>query len=208
MLKQVDHLVLATPNLAEGIDEIERLLGVRAMAGGQHLRWGTRNALVSLGGRVYLEIIGPDPDQPGFAGDRVFGVDQLDRSKLVTWAAKGTNLEEVVERAKQRGQDLGDVQEGARERADGELISWRLTDPYRTGNDGIRPFLIDWGSTAHPAPTLPTGCVLLGLRAEHPYPRKVRADLAELGLEIEIDQARQPALVATVGTPKGKVELR
>lgn len=35
-ISRVDHLVYATPDLNRGIDEIERLLGVRAIAGGQH----------------------------------------------------------------------------------------------------------------------------------------------------------------------------
>jgi hypothetical protein len=35
-LSRVDHLVYATPDLNRGIDEIERLTGVRATPGGQH----------------------------------------------------------------------------------------------------------------------------------------------------------------------------
>jgi hypothetical protein len=35
-ISRVDHLVYATPDLNRGIEEIEKLLGVRAMAGGQH----------------------------------------------------------------------------------------------------------------------------------------------------------------------------
>jgi hypothetical protein len=205
---RVDHLVYATPSLIDGINEIESLLGVRAIAGGQHLMWGTRNALVSLGDNVYLEVIGPDPDQSNFAGDRVFGIDHLEQPKLVTWAAKGVNLNRLVKQTRERGQDLGDVKEGSRVGADGAMLSWRLTDPYSIGDDGLRPFFIDWGSTAHPAKSLSAACTLQYLRAEHPKPELVGVHLTDLGLELEISQAPHPALVATIDTPRGKVELR
>jgi hypothetical protein len=207
-VSRVDHLVYATPSLIDGIKEIESLLGVRAIAGGQHLMWGTRNALVSLGDNVYLEIIGPDPEQTNFAGDRVFGIDHLDHSRLVTWAANGTNLNRLVERGRQQGQELGDVREGSRVGADGAMLSWRLTDPYSIGDDGLRPFFIDWGSTTHPAKSLSAACTLQYLRAEHPDPELVGIHLADLGLELKVSRAPRPALVATIDSPNGKVELR
>ena len=208
LLQRVDHLVYATPDLADGVAQVERLLGVTAIPGGQHPGAGTRNALIRLGEETYLEIIGPDPDQPMPSGPRRFTIDELKTGRLVTWAAKGAELEAIVEKAKGHGIDLGRVRSGSRKRPDGTLLSWRLTvSPDLTG-DGVVPFFIDWGKTAHPTAALPKGCSLVGLRAEHPDANRIKEQLSTLGLSLHLDTGSAPAIIATIRTPKGDVELR
>src|SRR5579885_1268880 len=114
VLAQVDHLVFTVPDLNAGIDVAEQLFGVRATPGGQHPGLGTRNALIALGPASYLEIIGPDPDQPKPAGPRRFGIDDLKAPHLLTWVAKGKSLETFAAGAKAHGVDLGAVIPGSR----------------------------------------------------------------------------------------------
>ena len=208
LLERIDHLVYATPSLDRGIKEIEDLLGVRAAAGGQHPGRGTRNALVALGPNTYLEIIAPDPDQPTPSSPRAFGLDTLTKSRLVTWAAKTTNVDSIHDRALANDISLGRADAGSRKRPDGVLLSWRFTNSTTLVEDGIVPFFIDWGESPHPARTAPRGATLAALRAEHPDERRLEKMLESLGLGLPVSHAEHPALVATIDGRKGRVELR
>jgi hypothetical protein len=208
LLNQVDHLVYAAPDLNRGIDEIEHLTGVKASPGGQHPGGGTRNALVALGPTTYLEIIAPDPDQPAPSTPRSFGIDNLKESRLVTWAAKGNDLEHLKLQTEMKGVTLAPVSPGSRKRPDGVLLSWRTRRTALPVGDGIVPFFIDWGQSPHPARSAAPGLTLIDLRAEHPDAKRVQQVLSALGLELQVTQGSKPQLVATIKGPKGTVELR
>jgi len=208
LLAKVDHLVYATLDLNSGVEEIEKLLGVRATPGGQHPGRGTRNALIALGPATYLEIIAPDPEQPPPETPRPFGIDGLKKSRLVTWVAKGVDLERLRDEAARKGARLGEVISGSRRRPDGVLLSWRYTDPKTVLADGLVPFFIDWGQSPHPSHTAAPGASLVALRAEHPDAPRVQRLLRELGLELPVQSGATPALVAIIDSPRGRVELR
>jgi Glyoxalase-like domain len=207
LLTRIDHLVYATPDLRLGIDTIERL-GVKATPGGQHPGLGTRNALVALGPSSYLEIIGPDPDQPTPSGPRRFGIDDLKAPRIVRWVVASSALATVSEKAAKTGITLGAVTSGSRRHPDGVVLAWRYTDPATVIADGLVPFFIDWGTSPHPALTATKGATLVQLRAEHPDVSRVQKMLDQLGLELRVNQATAPAIIATIDSPRGRVELR
>jgi hypothetical protein len=74
--------------------------------------------------------------------------------------------------------------------------------------DGLVPFFIDWGRSPHPAQTAAPGASLVALRAEHPDAQSVQRLLLALGLDLPVQSGPRPALVATIDSPRGRVELR
>jgi len=207
MITRFDHLVIAVRDL-DIASERFRALGFEVRPGGEHPGQGTRNALIALGPAAYLEIIGPDPDQPRPAGGRRFGIDDLKAPHLLTWVAKGKSLETFAGDAKAHGVDLGAVIPGSRKRPDGVVLSWTYTDPQVVLANRLIPYFIDWGASPHPSATAAKGVTLVSLRAEHPDAGRVQAVLKQLGLELTVTKGPKPSLIATFNSPKGQVVLK
>ena len=203
----IDHIVYGVLDLEAGIADLERLLGIRAAVGGRHPGRGTHNALLGLGGPSYLEIIARDPDQDLPPGPLPFALETLTEARLVGWAIRARGIDAFVEEVRRSGYDPGPVTEMSRLRPDGVLLRWSLARdaPDRSF---LVPFVIDWLDTAHPAESAPTGVTLGRLSAVHPDPDSVRPALEALGAGITVAEGAEPALVAVLDTPRGRVELR
>lgn len=199
----IDHLVYATPDLDATLAEIRRTWGVEPTDGGRHDGMGSRNVLLALGGVTYLEVVGPDPDQPDPAGPRPFGIDDLTGARLVTWAAGVPSIDTWIAWARTRGVDPGDAFAMQRTTPQGSVLRWRLTMPPADG-DGILPFLIEWPGIT-PAATSAAGCSLLSLDLRHDDPA-IGSRLREFAVPIDVT-AGPPGLTATLITPEGTVTL-
>jgi hypothetical protein len=188
----MDHLVFAVPDLAQGIDLVERQTGVRAHFGGRHPGRGTHNALLALGGRRYLEIIAIDPEQPAAKGLLFPQLASVREPCLIAWAVAVASVADAAARA--RAAAIASI---------GPLDGARLTSPL----EGL-PFFIEWGAgAAHPAETSPTGCDLTSFAIEHPQGEALRRALASLGVAAVLRPGPRFALKARLKTPKGEVEL-
>lgn len=183
--------------------DLETRLGVRATAGGQHPGRGTHNALISIGPKAYLEIIGPDPLQPEIR-PLWFGIDHLATPKLITWAVRVDDLENFVKEVLP-GTSL---KSGSRKTLDGSTLSWQLTEPQLSQGVGLVPFLIDWGHSRHPADSAIAGPRLVQLRLDHPEPDTIREQLHSLQLDAAVEYGSSPALVAIFEGAEGLIELR
>ena len=204
----LDHLVYAVPDLAAAVDDLERRTGLRPAAGGRHLGLGTRNFLLRLGPAAYLEIIGLDVEHPPAPGVAVpFAVDRIAAPRLLTWAVHPVDLDAAVAGFAAAGADLGVPRAMSRRTPAGALLEWRLATALPLPFGGVVPFLIDWGSTAHPAsdPALPTA-TLVSLTGHHPDRAAVSRVLDGAGLTLAVE-AGPAALTATLDTPRGLVML-
>ena len=202
----LDHLVLATPDPAEMRARIAERTGVELGAGGPHLGRGTRNWLGRLGPSGYLELIGPDPDQPEPAEPRPFGVDDLAGPALVTWCARHDDLDGLRASAVTAGVELGAPFAMARDAPAGRL-RWRLSMPAGDTHGGIVPFFIDWRDSPHPSTTSVDGLALVDFGGEHPDPSMVTPILDVLGVDLPVAVGPRPRLVATLHGPAGDLAL-
>jgi len=205
----VDHLLLGVADLDRGIDWVEEKTGVRAVIGGSHPGVGTRNALISLGGRRYLEIIAPDPEQDEYRSH--IDVRSFTEPRIVTWAASATDIEAVAARARETRHRFQGPSDGSRARPDGKLLRWRTLDVVaeldRQGIDPV-PFFIEWAADSiHPAEDSPKGCELLSIEIEHPESAAVAELLEGLGVEAAVEQGPDTRIIATLRTLKGEVRL-
>ena len=193
------------PDLDVAVAHIQELTGLIPTRGGRHLGQGTANYLLGLGPGAYLEIIGPDPQAPPPDGPRWFGLDDLSRPRLITWAVRPDDLDARVVDARAAGYDPGPVRSMSRRAEDGTELTWRLTADTVASSSGVVPFLIDWGSTTHPsARELPSlELVRLGATA----PLEVRKSIDILGAHLWITPGPNLELRAELITPHGRVTL-
>jgi hypothetical protein len=203
----IDHLVYATPDVDQTVRDLSKQLGVTAILGGQHPIWGTRNALLALGPKMYLEIMGPEPSLSRAGLKRPFDLDKLYKPRLTTWVSRSDDLAKTVEIGRNLGVDLGEVQSGKRTKPNGSVLSWTMTDLMKHRENGIVPYFINWGNSKHPAEGAPTGCTLKELKAEHPNPNHLNSILKAFGLDIQITHGKSASLSATIETKLGMVEI-
>jgi hypothetical protein len=202
----VDHVLLAVHDLQAGIDEFERRTGVRAQIGGSHPGRGTRNALVSLGDAVYLEIYAPNPSDS--AGPRV--AEELANYTTLTpydWAVRSEDLDALVDSLGARTVRAGAIQPGSRLRPDGVRLEWRTLSVQDPSHPFV-PFFIQWGAfSAHPATTSPRGCTLRELRFEDPEPDEFRRTLTLLDIAASVSGGPQAMMHVRLECPTGMVEF-
>ena len=186
---QLDHLIITVPDLEAGVAAVEEATGVRAIPGGSHPGRGTANFLLGLaptgwpeGAHTYLEILGPDPQQEKPAdGTLPLDAHLATEPTLQTWAIHPPAFLAKVAAANTAGIDFGEVQDMARDTAEGDRLEWRLTTRSPLPHEGAQPFLIDWGESVHPAEAALPTLELLEFRVESPEPEAARQVLEVLG---------------------------
>jgi catechol 2,3-dioxygenase-like lactoylglutathione lyase family enzyme len=201
----LDHILLGCRDLDRGIAFVEERTGVRAAFGGVHPGRGTRNALLSLGERRYLEIIAPDPAQSEVPD--AYGLLRLDEPRLVTWAAHPGDIKALAARLTKAGIVAEGPTPGSRRRPDGKLLQWKTLNLQETAG-GLLPFFIEWSaSSLHPSADSPKGCTLVRFEAVASDVETLSGTVKQLGLDLAVGKAEKPQLRAAIASSKGALRL-
>ena len=200
-----DHMLLGCGDLDQGIDFVERRVGVRAAIGGVHPGRGSRNALLALGERRYLEIIAPDPAQPRSSDVRQLY--KIESPRLIGWVVHVDDMDELARKLTAANVPFKPPTPGSQKRPSGELLRWKLL--YLADDQGgLLPFFIEWDKQSpHPSLDAPKGCLLDRFDLGSPQPDALRAAVSRLQLDVGVVKAPQPAIHAKLTGPTGTLSL-
>ncbi|HEY2788623.1 MAG TPA: VOC family protein [Gaiellales bacterium] len=137
---ELDHVLVAVPDLAAGVRAIEAALGLTSVEGGRHPGWGTANRIVPLGS-AYLELVAVV--DAGEAAAHTFGrwlAATQPAGGPFGWAVRTEEIDRVAER-------LGlPVRDGSRATSDGRLLRWRTAGLEQAAAEPFLPFYIEWAA--------------------------------------------------------------
>ncbi len=204
---QPDHFLLGCSSLETGINFVKDLTGVEAVKGGKHPNVGTHNALISLGGKSYLEIIAPDPEATSLVPAYLF-LKELHTPSLFLWAAGTDDMDDLVKRIEKAGYPNSGINPGSRQRPDGSILKWRALSIETPVSDGVVPFFIEWDkSSRHPSVDSPKGCTIASFEIEYPEPEKLIAVFNQLTIKVPVKAGTKSILHLKIKSPKGIVSL-
>jgi len=136
MLKGIDHLVVAVPDLDKAVQSYARL-GFTVVPGGRH-PVGTHNALIAFADGAYVELIAfyePNPAHKWWEPLRKGG-------GLVDYCMQTDDLRGDTAAFRKAGVEIDDPSPLSRKRPDGYELHWVLSIP-RGPHRGVAPFLIE-----------------------------------------------------------------
>ena len=211
---RVDHVSYAAPTggLRETAARMAQALGVPAVDGGVHPRFGTRNVVLPLLDDRYVEVV-EALDHP--ASDKApFGQAVRVRSQAGGgWLGWVVGVDDMAPHEQRLGRA---AVQGNRHRPDGVELRWRQLGVQGLLADPQLPFLVQWETTGalHPSAAGPTSVRLASLQIAGDSGR-VTDWLGRSPAEIANDVVVQftapngtPGLVAcTFETPTGPVTL-
>ncbi|MFC7485235.1 VOC family protein [Knoellia sp. CPCC 206453] len=147
---RVDHVVYAAENdgARATAGRLAEQLGVAAVDGGVHPRFGTRNVILPLLGDRYLEVV-EVLDHP--ASDKApFG--QVVRARSLAgggWLGWVVSVDDITQQEQRLGRESVT---GNRHRPDGVELRWQQLGVKGLQSDPQLPFFVQWAEgTQHPS---------------------------------------------------------
>lgn len=207
-MNEIDHIVYKTKDLDASCDYFERLLGIRPVFGGYHKDRGTKNALLYLGPKSYLELIAVDHENEGAKPPRWMGVDFPGEDRIVRWAKKTSKLGHDAQLLARHQPEMGKLHQGSRAMASGGTLTWQMSLPLAEPEVEPLPFLIDWtGSKHHPADKLEPVCQLVEFVVSDPQPEKLLPLWKGLEVGVRLQEGEEKGFSLEVNSPKGLVSI-
>jgi len=200
----VDHVLLGAADLDRATEMVAKATGVRPAFGGKHPR-GTQNALLSLGGGSYLEIIALQPGAKAPAG--FSDLAKLETPALIGWAVSGGDLESLRHRLEQGGFQLTPPEPGSRITPAGTTLNWQT---FNVAHEFAQaPFFIVWSAgTPHPSTTSPAGCKLRDFVVAGPDLTDLKRLKSTLALRVDLAASPKPGFTLRLDCPKGPVTFK
>lgn len=145
---QWDHAVQFV-NQPEAAIEIFAGQQLRAVAGGRHPGWGTRNAL-SYFGLTYIEFLAiADPDELRAATDKFLLSRDAARllpenEALFRVALRSDDIDATYDQLRRTGVTVSPIVDGQRNDPQGNIIRWRIFTIYGDTDGLVYPFVLQW----------------------------------------------------------------
>jgi ketosteroid isomerase-like protein len=198
---RIDHIILGAADLDRATRAFESMTGVRPIYGGKHPT-GTHNALVSLGGQTYLEIIAAQPGAP--APDWLPDLSHFEDPIPVGFAVTADDGPALRRDLVAAGFVLTENRPGARATPSGATLNWQT---FRLAGDIKQmPFFILWApETQHPSATSPSGCKLERFAIASPQSEELSRLRSALDLPVAVSHGSKVALTLELSCPKGTV---
>ena len=201
----LDHIIIGCNDLDRGIDLVKENTGVRPTLGGVHPGRGTRNALLSLGERRYLEIIAPDSSQgPIVHFPQILGMTE---PRLIAWAVHPPDIAATAKLLRENQIAFKGPDDGSRQRPDGHVLNWKTIN-LADDRHGLLPFFIEWSAdSVHPSKDAPPGCRLAYFEIMSAEPDELAATFKRIGLDLPVQRSDKARLHALISGPKGDLKL-
>ena len=200
--------VYCVPDLEIALDRFKNDYGIEAIIGGRHLDQGTKNAIVSLGQSVYLELLAIDKSSSKNIEHHWMGIDYLTSPKITRWAIVSDQINEDLKTIAAYKTDLAKSHQGSRVMTNGGLLSWQMSLPSYRPEVELMPFLLNWSeSDHHPTEQLRQQAKIIAFDLYHPAPNDLQTYFEQLDLDIKIQAGTSSMISLTLEGPKGRLTL-
>jgi hypothetical protein len=202
---ELDHVLIATEDLAHTASTWAEEHGLVSVEGGRHPGWGTANRIVPLG-TSYLELVAVVDERE--TAQSTFGrwvSDQASRAgRPIGWSVRPANLDETAGR-------LGlTPQVGSRVKPDRGFVRWRTAGVDEARKEPSLPFFIEWAAGSTFPGSLPVGvdpmASISGLDIEAD-PERLSSWLGPHALPLRVLRGNGGIRRVLLTTPAGEIVL-